>query len=163
MDFTKFNPSIFIYMLKCIVGLSLCYILYVMFPQYLFYWSVISVILSLSPEEGAGNKVAFDRIIANVVGSMVGFLLFLIYPPDLLLICIGIVLTIAISTFVKHETAPRSALTALVIVMLNEEKDPTLDLALERMLFVIAGSIVALFVTLVFSEIRKLYLKNKKN
>jgi hypothetical protein len=36
------------YLLKCLIGVKICYALYVDIPQYPFYWSIVSVALALS-------------------------------------------------------------------------------------------------------------------
>jgi uncharacterized membrane protein YgaE (UPF0421/DUF939 family) len=113
---------------------------------------MISVVLVIAPNSKDSNQLAFDRIKANILGSSVGLLLFLIRIPNLFLICIGVMLTIAIGIFLKLNSALRSALSALVIVMIHEEgKSSTWHIALERMGCVIIGCIIGLLITLAFN------------
>ena len=148
-----YKQGIVIYILECILGLCICYTLYKCFPQHQFYWSMISVVLVIAPDGKGSNSLAFDRIKANVLGSSVGLLLFLIRIPNLFLICIGVALTIAIGTLLKLNAALRSALSALVIVMIHEEgQNSTWHIALERMGCVIIGCITGLLITLTFNS-----------
>ena len=148
-----YKPHIAIYILECILGLCICYILYKCFPQHQFYWSMISVVLVIAPDGKDSNRLAFDRIKANILGSSVGLLLFLIRIPNLFLICIGVMLTIVIGVFLKLHSALRSALSALVIVMIHEEgQNSSWHIALERMVCVIIGCIMGLLITLAFNS-----------
>ena len=89
--------------------------------------------LVIAPNSEESNSLAFDRIKANILGSLIGLLLFLIRIPNLFLICIGVMLTIVIGVLLKLHAALRSALAALVIVMVHEEgKNSTWHIALER-------------------------------
>lgn len=155
MDLRHFNTAVFIYILKCLAGLSICYALYIAFPQHQFYWSMISVLLSFAPDENHSNRLAYDRMKANVAGSVIGLLLFLMHTPTLIFLCFGVVITIAVGTLLQFENATRSALAAMMIVMLYEQKQSTWHVALERMFCVIIGCVIALAVTLLFSFVQK--------
>lgn len=146
-----YNPRIFIYILECIVGLSICYTLYKCFPQHQFYWSMISVVLVIAPD-GTSNRLAIDRMKANILGSSIGLLLFLIHQPNLFLICVAVILTILIGIFLKLNAALRPALAALIIVMIHEEQqNSTWHIAIERMGCVMLGCVIGLLITIVFN------------
>lgn len=150
-----YKSYIGVYIFQCILGLSICYTLYKCFPQHQFYWSMISVVLVIAPNSEESNSLAFDRIKANILGSLIGLLLFLIRIPNLFLICIGVMLTIVIGVLLKLHAALRSALAALVIVMVHEEgKNSTWHIALERVGCVMIGCIIGLLITIVFNSFR---------
>lgn len=112
--------------------------------------------LVIAPDGKDSNSLAFDRIKANVLGSSVGLLLFLIHIPNLFLICIGVIVTIAIGMLLKLNTALRSALSALIIVMIHEEgQNSTWHIALERMVCVIIGCVIGLLITVAFNALIK--------
>jgi uncharacterized membrane protein YgaE (UPF0421/DUF939 family) len=149
-----YNRRVYIYILECIVGLSICYMLYKNFPQHQFYWSMISAVLVIAPDGKDSDRLAFDRMKANILGSLIGLLLFLIHQPNLFLICIAVILTIIIGTFLKLNNALRSALSALVIVMIHEEeKSSTWHIAIERMGCVMLGCIIGLLITLISNSL----------
>ena len=157
------NRQVFIYIIECIIGLCICYTLYKYFPQHQFYWSIISVVLVIAPDSKNSNRLAFDRMKANILGSSIGLLLFLIHLPNLFLICIGVMLTIVIGTFLKLHTAMRSSLAALIIVMIHEaQQNSTWHIALERMGCVMVGCIIGLLITVVFNFLASL-IKNKRH
>jgi len=155
------NRQVSIYIVECIIGLCICYSLYKYFPEHQFYWSLISVLV-IAPDGKDSNRLAFDRMKANILGSSIGLLLFLIHWPNLFLICIGVILTIVIGTFLKLHTAMRSSLAALVIVMVHEEQqNSTWHIALERVGCVMVGCIIGLLITLTFNFFGSI-IKNKK-
>jgi len=113
---------------------------------------MISVVLVIAPDSKDANRLTFDRIKANILGSSIGLLLFLIHRPNLFLISIAVILTIITGTFLKLHTALRPALAAVIIVMIHEEgKSSTWHIALERMGCVIIGCIIGLLITLAFN------------
>ena len=144
-----FGLPMLVYMLKCLCGFSVCYELYVCFPQHQFYWSMISVLLVISPEKDSSHRLAFNRMKANILGSTVGIVIFMIHRPNLFWMCLGVVSTIAIDTSLKLSNATRSALASLVIVLMREQQESSWNIAFERMLCVIAGCIVAIVITYV--------------
>lgn len=159
-----YKPHIAVYILECILGLCICYTLYKCFPQHQFYWSMISVVLVIAPDSKDCNRLVSDRIKANILGSSVGLSLFLIHIPNLFLICIGVMLTIAIGMLLKLNSALRSALSALVIVMIHEEgQNSTWLIAVERMVCVVIGCIVGLLITITFNSLRSLKKQGNKD
>ena len=142
-----YKASIVLYIVKCIVGFSICYALYLAFPQHQFYWSMLSVLLVISPEEDLSHRLAFDRMKANLLGSTVGIVVFLGHVPALVGMCLGIVIVIAAGMMLNISNATRSALASLVIVLMHEQQESSWNIAVERMLCVIAGCVIAIAVT----------------
>src|SRR5690242_10384237 len=71
-----FNKTLAVYIAKCVSGLLLCSLLSLFFSQWIDYsWSLISVVLVLSPEGTDAVDLALARIKANMVGAAVGVLL----------------------------------------------------------------------------------------
>jgi len=152
-----YNPRLFIYILQCIIGVCISYTLYKCFPQHQFYWSMISTILVIAPDGKGSNQLAIDRMKANILGSSIGLLLFLIHQPNLFLISIAVMLTIITGTFLKLNAALRPALSAVVIVMIHEEaQNSTWHIAIERMGCVIIGCIIGLLITVAFNSLSNL-------
>jgi len=145
----RFNNAILVYAAKCLLGLAICYIFYISFPKYPFYWALISVVVALSPDNS--NEQAINRMIANLLGCGVGLCIYLLYLPELVLICLGAALVIAIGVALKITATLRSALAALVIVLLQEENVKHWYIPLERVLCVITGCLVALLLTILFN------------
>lgn len=148
----------FIYLLKCLTGVIICYALYKYFPQYPFYWSLVSVVVSLSPDNS--NTLAYDRMKANMIGCAAGICLYPFPLPNLVILCLGVALTIFIGISLRMTNTLKTALAAVVIITLQEEHEKHWYVALERVSCVVAGCLVALGVTLLFNLIsRKKYSK----
>jgi len=147
--------STILYIAKCILGVIICYFLYKQFPQYPFYWSLVSVAITISPD--SSNKLAYDRIIANTLGCAVALLIYPIQAPSLLLLCLGVAITIAAGTLLKLTNVLRTAIAALVIIIITEGEHRNWQIALERVGCVITGCVVALAVTLLFNKVQHFY------
>jgi len=147
--------STILYIAKCILGVIICYFLYKQFPQYPFYWSLVSVVITISPD--SSNKLAYDRIIANTLGCAVALLIYPIQAPSLLLLCLGVAITIAAGTLLKLTNVLRTAIAALVIIIITEGEHRNWQIALERVGCVITGCVVALAVTLLFNKVQHFY------
>lgn len=161
LDFISAN--FLIYILKCIVGTSICYLFHYYFSDFRFYWSIVSVVLVISPDDIECKKLPVDRIKANIIGSMTGLVLFFIPLTNLPVLCIGIALTIFICNMIKLGSATRSALAALVIVFIQESTDVSFISAFQRMISVIVGCLTALFIHYAFDYILSFFKKSKIN
>ena len=148
------TPNEWIYILKCLIGASICFSIFIAFPQYPLYWSLISVVLVFTPDNS--NQLAYDRIKSNFLGAGIGMFLFLLPLSELVLLLLGIMTTILAGFALGFEKTIRPALAALIIVLL-EAKDPSHWLIpIERVLCVSLGCVVALLITYGFSKIKKL-------
>lgn len=145
---TAYSTNI-IYLLKCLVGVIICYLLYRYIPQYPFYWSLVSVVVALSPDNS--TTMAYDRMKANLLGCAVGLCLYPLHVSYLLILCIGVALTIFIGIALRITHTLRSALAALVIVTIQEQLEKHWYIAVERVGCVVAGCLVALLVTMLFN------------
>jgi uncharacterized membrane protein YgaE (UPF0421/DUF939 family) len=135
-----------VYLIKCLAGVTICYLLYRYIPQYPFYWAIVSVVIAMSPDNS--NRQAYDRMKANVVGCAVGICLYPLHLPDLLTLCLGVALTIYIGIAFRITSPLKSALAALVIVTIQETQEKHWYIALERVTCVVVGCLVALLVTM---------------
>jgi uncharacterized membrane protein YgaE (UPF0421/DUF939 family) len=139
-----------IYLIKVILGVIICYILYKSVPQYPFYWSLVSVVIATSLDRSTDQ--AYDRIKANVLGCVVGASLYPIQLPELLIICLGVVIIVFLAIGFKITSTLRSALAALIIILLQAETTKHWYIALERVVCVVTGCVVALLLTLFFNK-----------
>jgi len=153
------SPQELLYIVKCILGVLVCYGFYSAFPAYPFYWSIISVVLVFTPDND--QTLAFDRIKANLLGSSVGLLMFFLPITGVFLFCLGVMLTIILGIILKLENTIRPALAAVVIVLVQENQHHNWMVGLERVGCVLLGCFVALCITLIFTKVAwaKLYYK----
>jgi uncharacterized membrane protein YccC len=143
------------YLIKCLIGVAICYFLYVGIPQYPFYWAIVSVVLAFSPDNS--NRAAYDRMLANLLGCAVGLCLYPLHLPELAALCLGVGGTIVIGIGLKLTGPMRPALSALVIVTINEQKQGQW-VPVERVACVVTGCLVALLVSLLVNLLVRRYL-----
>ena len=141
------------YLIKCLIGVIICYALYNFIPEYPFYWSIVSVVLVLSPDKS--NRLAYDRMKANALSCAIGIALYPLKLPDMLILCLGVVLTIVAGIVLGITSMLRTALAALVIIILQQEQTKHWYMALERVICVVTGCVVALLITILFNLINQ--------
>lgn len=139
-----------LYVVKCLLGTMICYRLYVWFPGHQLYWSIVSVLLVLAPEDKDSVHFSITRIWANSIGAAVGLAFFLIPISTMFALCLAVVVTISVCHYLALGNASRSALAALVIVFIQQNEASDWTIALKRVGSVLVGCLVALALTLVF-------------
>jgi uncharacterized membrane protein YgaE (UPF0421/DUF939 family) len=137
------------YLIKCLIGVVICYALYYYIPQYPLYWAIVSFVLVLSPDKS--NRLAYDRMKANTVGCIIGISLYLLKLPDILILCLGVALTIVIEIILGITSTLRTSLASLVIIILQQEQTKHWYIALERVICVVTGCTVAMMITILFN------------
>lgn len=142
-----------LYIAKCLIGASICYGLYLLFPGVQFSWSIVSVLLVLAPDFRDSVRLSFDRIKANMIGASLGLAAYLVWPPNQLSLGVSILGTILVCTFFKLSGATRTALAAVVIVLIQEKERDNWDLGLQRMAAVVVGSLVGMALTILFRNL----------
>ena|ERR1035441_1731844 len=152
------------YVVKCLAGVTLGYLLLKAFPlqsgQY--YWLLISILLSITHDNN--SKVAVDRMRGNIVGSFVGLFAFLLHnPPNLLTVCIGVALTIALCFYLDLIGVCRTALVGFIIVIIYEEAHSSWTGAIYRMISVVLGCLIGLGINYTFRRITMPFLQRVEN
>ncbi len=149
MKRNPFNSVMIIYIIKCLIAAAICWNLYRAFPQWHLHWSIISVLLVLAPDWDNSIALPMMRIKANIVGASVGLGCFFLPLGQLTSLLIGVATTIVVCTLL-FPSSTRSALAALVIVLMQETGEPAFSYALQRIFAVILGCAVGLGITLIF-------------
>jgi len=150
------NKMLIAYILKCISGVLLCSLLSLFFSQWIDYpWSLISVVLVLSPEGKDAVDLALARIKANLVGASVGVLMLVSQIPWPWNIAMGAALALFICDRLKLNTAARSTLAAVIIILLQHESGNLWSSALGRVGAVIVGCVLGLLITYFFHSFIK--------
>ncbi|RYE09692.1 MAG: FUSC family protein [Sphingobacteriaceae bacterium] len=135
-----------LYVAKCLIGAIIGFIIYRAYPEG-GAWSMVSILLVLSPEGKDAITLAEVRIKANLVGAGTGLLLFFIHPPALIMVCLGVIMVLVICELLKLQVATRSALASVVIICIHESGRYFYQVALERAAGVIGGCLIALLIT----------------
>ncbi|MBI1767851.1 MAG: FUSC family protein [Bacteroidetes bacterium] len=151
------NKMMLVYVAKCVSGVLLCSLLSIYFSEWIDYaWSLISVVLVLSPEGKDSVELALTRIKANLVGASVGVLMLLSqisWPWNL---AAGAALALFICDRLKLNAAARSTLAAVIIILLQADGQTLWGSAINRVGAVITGCALGLMITFVFHSFIKL-------
>lgn len=70
------GSDLIIYGFKCIIGFLIGYQLYLGFPEYELYWTMLSIILVISPEAKDARRLSIERFKSNLIGSGIGLLFY---------------------------------------------------------------------------------------
>lgn len=142
------------YVVKCLVGVTIGYLLLKAFPAQSgqLSWLLISVLLSITHDNN--SKAAQDRMRGNIVGSLVGLLAYFLHnPPNLMTVCAGVVVTIIICFKLDLIGVCRTALVAFIIVMIFEEAHGSWLGAIYRLVSVLLGCLIGLVINHTFRKI----------
>jgi uncharacterized membrane protein YgaE (UPF0421/DUF939 family) len=139
-----------IYILKCVTGVLVAFLLARLLNYTDYIWCLISVILVLSPDGKDALMLATARMKANLIGAASGMIMLLINPATVIMVAGAVVITIIACYFLKLENPTRSALAASIIVTLHESGKHIWNVALERIVAVVAGCILGLLITFAF-------------
>lgn len=91
-----------------------------------------------------------------MLGGGIGMLLYFVPLPNMLLLGLGIALTIVIGLALRFDKTIRTALAAVVIVLVEESSNKDWTVAIERIVCVVIGCTVALLITFLFSNAKKM-------
>ncbi|GHM99659.1 hypothetical protein WSM22_11490 [Cytophagales bacterium WSM2-2] len=145
------NKILIVYISKCVSGVLLCSLLSVFLNQWIDYpWSLISVVLVLSPEGKDAMELALNRIKANLVGASVGVLMLVVQMPWPWNIALGAAIALFICDRLKLNTAARSTLAAVIIILLQPGATTLWSSAVNRAGAVITGCALGLVITFIF-------------
>jgi uncharacterized membrane protein YgaE (UPF0421/DUF939 family) len=151
------NKILIVYIAKCVTGILLCSLLSLFLHDWIDYaWSLISVVLVLSPEGKDAVDLAFTRIKANLVGASVGVLMLLSQIPWPWSIALGAALALVICDRLKLNAASRSSLAAVIIILLQPGSQTVWSSAINRVGAVITGCILGLLITFVYHSFIKI-------
>ncbi len=151
------NKNLLIYCAKCVTGVLLCYLLSLFFGSWIDYpWSLISVVLVLSPEGKDALELAITRIKANLVGASTGILILFLQVPVPWNIAGGVAVSLFACDRLKLNRGARSTLAALIIILLHQEGTHLWDAAMSRVLAVVVGCLLGLGITFVFHSLIKI-------
>src|SRR5882757_10485828 len=152
-----FDKTLTVYIAKCVSGVLLCSLLAVFFQEWIDYsWSLISVVLVLSPEGTDAVALSVSRIKANFVGAVVGVMLLFFQVPSPWNIAVGAALSLFICYQLKLQAAARSTLAAVIIILLHHEGANLWSAAFSRVGAVITGCILGLIITYIFHSMIKI-------
>ena len=156
------GSDLIIYGFKCIIGFLIGYQLYLGFPEYELYWTMLSIILVISPEAKDARRLSIERFKSNLIGSGIGLFCYFIHAPNVYMLVLGIVLSIATCYFFNLMNVARTAIVALIIVLIHEQEQMSWIGAVERFISVTTGCFIGLSITIITSAVIN-YWRKKAN
>ncbi|MFV5693529.1 FUSC family protein [Flavobacterium sp. LT1R49] len=156
------GSDLIIYGFKCIIGFLIGYQLYMGFPQYELYWTMLSIILVISPEAKDARRLSIERFKSNLIGSGIGLFCYFIHAPNVYMLLLGIVLSIATCYLFNLMNVARTAIVALIIVLIHEQEQMSWIGAVERFISVTTGCFIGLSITIITSTVIN-YWRKKAN
>jgi uncharacterized membrane protein YgaE (UPF0421/DUF939 family) len=154
--------SFLIYAAKCATGALVVFIISSLINYTDIGWCLISVMLVLSADGKDSVSLAFTRIKANAVGVSMGVLFLFIAATNMWVLSAALVATLGLCYVFKLDAGIRSALAATIIIMLHQEGRHIWDAALERIIAVLSGCVIALIITFIFHFKTKPVLQDLK-
>ena len=138
----SFDVDVVLYMIRCTIGFLIGYTLYLAFPQFEFYWTMISILLVLSPEIKDSSRLTVERVKSNLIGSSIGLFCVIIPVPQVVMMALGIAVSILVCCFFNLMSVARTAVVALVIVVIHEQETMSSWAGVERFLCVALGCMI---------------------
>lgn len=145
------TSAVLVYTVRCLIGFCIGYYLYIHFKDHETLWTIISIILVISPEGHNSKKLSIERFKSNLVGSIVGLICLEIHSTNLYIILFGVILTILICYFFKILNMARVALVSMVIILVQPNTGLTEITPLFRFLAVTIGCFIGLMIVILTS------------
>ena len=158
--------NLLIYISKCVTGCIIIFLLSWFFSYPDITWSIISVMLVLTPESDEAIPLAITRIKSNLIAGAASLLFLLFFPATPITIIVVIIVTILLCYKFKVMTGSRAAIAAVIIIMLHGmeyNQDSFWSVTLERISSVVIGCIIGLIITILFHKklLKKHFLSGK--
>ncbi|MCA5005859.1 FUSC family protein [Sphingobacterium bovistauri] len=147
------SSPVIIYIIRCCIGFLIGYKLYIEFPDFDLFWTLLSIILVISPEEKDTRRLSIERFKSNFIGSAVAMVLLLFLNPNVYSIILGIFLTVIVCRLFNVLNMARVALVALLIIMVQPHQVGFVEAPIYRFGSVAAGCIIGLLIVVFTSMI----------
>ena len=140
------HQRLLIHAAKTALAAALCWWLALRFGLHDGYWGAISAIIVLQSNFGSTVNASRDRILGTVIGALLGFSFsfYGVLPWNYVL---AVLAAVIICGLLGLHSSSRLAGVTITIIMLVEKTGPRWSLALERVVEVLLGIVVALAVT----------------
>jgi uncharacterized membrane protein YgaE (UPF0421/DUF939 family) len=150
------HQNLLAYIGKSVSGILLCTVLSHFLGGWIDYpWSLISLMMVLSPEGRDALDLALTRVKANCVGAAVGIPILLLLVPVPWNMVMGAALSLYLCDRLGLNVAARSTLAAVIIVLIQREGAHPWEGAVNRVLAVMTGCFLGWLVTYGFHSLVK--------
>ena len=114
------NSQFIVYLLRCIIGFLIGWVLINKFTEFDLFWALLSIILVISPEENQAKQLTIDRFKSNFLGSISGLAVYFIPLDNIYKVILGIILTGILCRIFSLLNVARSAVVALLIIVIEQ-------------------------------------------
>lgn len=158
---TFVSSPLLIYTIRCFIGFFIGYALYIKYPEFELFWTLISIILVISPEEKDSRRLSIERFKSNLIGSLVALGCVYFLDSNIYSILLGILVTIIVCRTFKVMNMSRVALVALLIIMVEPHHTSIVEAPIFRCLSVgfgcIIGLLIVVFTSMIFRKLKRRY------
>jgi len=157
---TMERQRLLVHAAKTALAAGLCWGLAKRFGLHDGYWGSISAIIVLQSNMGATVSASRDRVIGTLIGAVLGFAFSLVgaLPWNFVL---AVLVAVVVCGLLGLRSSSRLAGVTIAIVMLVQKAGPRWELAVDRVVEVMLGIVVALAVTtLVLPDRARLRLRD---
>ena len=145
------NKNLLVYSAKCSSGILLCSLLSRFLGHWIDYpWSLVSLVMVLSPGGHDALDLARTRIKANLVGAAVGIVVLALLIPAPWSLAMAAPLALYVCDRLGLNAGARATLAAVIIILLHPEGTHPWDAALNRALAAVVGGLLGWGLTYVF-------------
>ena len=145
---------------KTALAATLCWWLALRFGLHDGYWGSISAIIVMQSNVGATVTASRDRLLGTVIGALFGFSFSLLAVPPWNYV-LAVLLAIVVSGLLGMRDSARLACVTITIIMLVPSSVSRRELALDRVLEVLFGIVIALAVTtLILPDRARVWLRD---
>lgn len=147
------SSPLLIYIIRCCIGFLIGYKLYIEFSDFELFWTLLSIILVISPEEKDTRRLSIERFKSNFIGSAVAMVLLFFFEPTVYSIVLGLFITIVVCRLFNVMNMARVALVALLIIMVQPHQAALVEAPIYRFGSVAVGCIIGLLIVVFTSMI----------
>ena len=147
------SSPLLIYIIRCYIGFLIGYKLYIEFPDFELFWTLLSIILVISPEEKDTRRLSIERFKSNFIGSAVAMVMLLFFDPTVYSILCGMLITIVVCRLFNVMNMARVAVVALLIIMVQPHQASFVEAPIYRFGSVAVGCIIGLLIVVFTSMI----------
>ena len=150
-----------IYTLRCFIGFLIGFGLYNAYPDFELFWTLLSIILVISPEEKDTRRLSIERFKSNLIGSVVAMGTLYFLGSNIYTMLLGILLTIIVCRVFKVMNMARVALVALLIIMVEPHHVSFVEAPFYRCISVgfgcLIGLLIVVFTSMIFRPLKRRY------
>lgn len=134
---------------KTAISVFICIAILRLFPDNSPFYACIASVITMQNTMENSIKVGISRMIGTLIGATVGVILSTVYPNNIMLTALGIVVVIYIANFLKRNGSTAIACIVYLAIMVNIKYTTPFYYSLMRVMETFLGITVAVIVNIV--------------